>query len=110
MPTRAFVVDDILRARAPLGRTLRDRHGVFSVLWLLVACGLFYGLVMGCYDGGSEVRPASGRLLRRESPFVTGCNVWLELAQLLRGQHPRRASCGFLPSSSSPADGASWPK
>ncbi|MEM9660336.1 MAG: hypothetical protein AAF961_18380 [Planctomycetota bacterium] len=49
--------DELLRVGGRSGEGIVARDPMGRVLILFVGCGLLYGAVMGCYDGGVDVRP-----------------------------------------------------
>jgi len=79
MPHRLSPVDEILRAGAPQRHTLTVRNRFWHLLGLFAGFGLLYGAVMGCYDGGQDVRPLQAIYSAIKVPLLFGATFALSL-------------------------------
>ncbi len=79
MPDWLATADQILRAGETHRRTLAVRDQFWSVLGLFVAFGLLYGAVMGCYEGGQDVRPLQALYSAIKVPLLLAATFVISL-------------------------------
>lgn len=71
--------DDVLRARGEWGSAPIDRRRLARLVFLLLVFGLFYGLVMGCYDGGHRARLTQALYSALKVPLLLAATFALSL-------------------------------